>query len=122
MTRNKDWKLQEVEDVETTLDDSGLYVIINRVVETRTFKDREADVVRVRADLMKQAPGDDYHEPIVSFIGSANAVRKHLIRFLDNAGLGFTLADVHHSISREHASYIGYELLRAETDRAYVQD
>ncbi len=94
------------------MDDSGVYVVINRVVDTVTHKQYAGERVRVRADLMTAKD-----EPIVSFIGTANAVRKHLIHFLaEYLNLRWT------AFSREHASYIGCELLRAETDPQYVQD
>lgn len=116
------WELREVKDIEATLDDSGVYVVINRVVTERTFKDIVGDVVRVRADLMARVEADtankvvaaDTDEPIVSFIGDANAVRKHLIAYIEQHCCP--------PFSHEHASYIGYELLRAETDPHYVQD
>ena len=89
------WTLTEVQDTDCLMDDSGVYVTIHRV----------------RADLM-----DCNDEPITSFIGTANAVRKAVIRFLTGAG------PIGYLISAEHASYIGYELLRAETDPKFVQD
>lgn len=102
-----DWELVEVEDVECTVDDSGLHVVINRVVTPRT--EGTACTFRIRADLMQ---ADD---PIVSFIGTANNVRKHLIQYIfENYGCAV--------ISTEHASYLGYELHRAETTPNYVQD
>ena len=112
------WELKKVEDIECTMDDSGVYVVINRV-KVGSFDHRFDDypmLTAVRADLMTAS-----HEPIMSWQGSANAVRKHLIRFLaDPQNFG---ADIRiHRLSLEHASYIGYELLRAETDRHYVQD
>ena len=106
------WELREVSDVECTLDDSGVYVTIHRIVRSETHKEYYGTHILVRADLMTVD-----NEPIVSFIGTANAVRKHLIRFLMNDETGH-----YPCISQEHASYIGYELLRAETDPNYVQD
>ena len=110
------WELKEVEDIDCTMDDSGVYGIINRRVEKRNFKDRIGDVIRVRADLMQIDPDHTSRcdEPIVSFIGSADAVRKHLMRYL-------TVMRIN-PISLEHASYIGRELERAETKWDYVQD
>jgi len=96
------WELREVKDTECTMDDSGVYTVIHRTADGR-----------VRADLMAVKGS----EPIVSFIGTANAVRKALIRYLSNNRIG-----THPYISQEHASYIGYELLRAEMDPNYVQD
>ena len=75
------------------------------------------DIVRVRADLMT-TKGDEYAS-VMSWIGTANNVRKHLIQFVRmNTRIGSPLF----FISLEHASYIGYELLRAEMDENYVQD
>ncbi|KKM96265.1 hypothetical protein LCGC14_1179770 [marine sediment metagenome] len=111
-----DWELREVDDVEATLDGSGLYVVINRVVGS-AMEPTNRDIIRVRADLMTSAGvnGKNFDEPIMSFIGTANNVRKHLIAFLQAEGYTVIL-------SHEHASYIGYELHRAETDEHYVQD
>ena len=104
------WELREVDDVECVLDDSGLYVVINRFETERTFKDMADTVITVRADLMTAD-----HEPLMSWQGSANAVRKALARYLEE----------YHGInhpSMEHMSYIGYELLRAEITPHYEQD
>jgi len=107
------WELKEVDDVECQLDDSGVYVVINRIVERRADGDYIREFVKVRADLMTAD-----NEPLVSFVGSANAVRKHLIRFLNYRSWQRTKQ----FISLEHASYIGYELLRAEKQEGFVQD
>lgn len=118
------WQLHHVEEMECTLDDCGYHVVINRIEKQRVFKDRAATLVTVRADLMgreyidSSGPSDRPMRPvpIVSFQGSANAVRKYLIRYITDrfASLGYP--------SPEHASYIGYELLRAELTPHYVQD
>ena len=108
------WELRKVDDVDCQLDDSGVHVVINRVVEHRVDGDYAADFVKVRADLMS-AEG----EPIASFIGSANAVRKHLIRFMEEYP---SKTANRRKISTEHASYIGYELLRAELTERFIQD
>ncbi len=105
------WELKRVMDVEATMDDSGVYVVINRHLEKQGREASAPWIVHVRADLMTG------QTPIMSFIGSANAVRKHLIAFLTGRTDGRAW-----NISKEHASYIGYELLRAETDPNYVQD
>lgn len=109
------WELRQAGDIDCTLDASGVYVAIHRVVRTEVHKEHSGQVVRVRADLMTSAG-----EPIVSFIGTANNVRKHLLTFL--ALFCWEICTEGHMISHEHASYIGYELLRAETDEHYVQD
>ena len=118
------WELREVQDTECTMDDSGVYVVVHRVVTTETHKEYSGERVSVRADLMGQryvdssgstdGPTEDY--AIMSWVGTANAVRKALIRFMADPMVrtGY--------LSPEHASYIGYELLRAETDSNYVQD
>ena len=128
------WELREVSDVEYTLDDSGVYVVVHRVERKETHKEYAGVRVLVRADLMQEGlnmkdaadpifnPNPTTDEPIISFIGTANAVRKHLIRFLvdhEREGEQFTVG---WPISHEHCSYIGYELLRAETDPNYMQD
>lgn len=110
--QNPAWRLIEVNDVEFTPDDSGVYVIINRVCTQQIHKEYAGEIVRVRADLMQSGT----HEPIVSFIGKADNVRKHLIRFLQEHFGG-----LNHP-SMEHASYIGWELHRAEVDPNYVQE
>lgn len=110
------WELRHVEDTEAVLDDSGVYVIINRVETPETHKEYSGIRVSVRVDLMQDnGPTDD--EPIMSFEGSANAVRKALIRFIHDY-----IASPSRYLSTEHASYIGYELLRAELTPGYVQD
>lgn len=114
------WKLHEVSDIDATIDDSGLYVVINRVVTRGVHKEYAGEIVTVRADLMQTDPSGGPTHGLVSFVGKANAVRKHLIRFIvDNFLLSqqSTMA-----FSSEHASYIGYELLRAENTEGYVQD
>ncbi len=104
------WTLVEASDTECLMDDSGVYVTIHRIETTETHKEYSGQRVTVRCDLM--ASGD---EPVKSWIGSANAVRKAVIRFLADVWWG-------DPISAEHASYIGYELMRAETTENYVQD
>ena len=120
------WKLIKAEPMEATMDDSGVYVVINRIVTDEvheTYKGKRTyveQIVRVRADLMGTGTNADLvgDVPIVSFIGKANDVRKHLIRFIKTYSGLPSLA----KLSWEHASYIGYELHRAETDPNYVQD
>ena len=114
------WELKEVSDVDCTLDNSGVYVVVNRVVRIKTHKEYSGERVLVRADLMAtgQNFGQNRDEPIMSFIGSANNVRKHLIRFIKVYSGIPSIA----MLSWEHASYIGYELHRAESDPNYVQD
>ena len=102
------WELREVGDIECTLDGSGIYVVIHRVVEKLVHKGIAGEIIRIRADVMT-----DGGEPLVSFIGRADNVRKAVVRWL-NEQCYFP--------SLEHASYIGWELHRAETDPNFVQD
>ncbi len=114
------WELRKVEDIECTLDDSGVYAVVNRMVHLP-----QSPVV-VRLDLMRtsskesamswNSTGND--EPIMSFVGTANNVRKAVIGYLRYP----CLSNGAPTISLEHASYIGYELHCAETDPNYVQD
>lgn len=95
----ENWKLQNVDNIEYTPDKSGIYVLINWIV------DKES----VRLDIMS-----DNHEPIQSFCGKAENVRKAVMRYLSD-GLNF--------VSLEHAAYIGNELTKADFMRIdYVQD
>lgn len=111
------WKLEQVEPIDCIIDDSGVYTVIHRVAKAETHKEYSGERILVRVDVMVDDGDND--EPIRSFIGNGNDVRKAVIAFLidefilyDNAGL----------ISAEHASYIGYEIARAEADTNYVQD
>ncbi len=109
------WQLIPVEDTEAVLDDSGVYVVVHRIETPETHKEYAGVRVSVRADLMQvddDSLGDV--EPIMSFSGTASAVRKALIRFIAH--------DSPRTISWEHAAYIGYELLRAELTPNYQQD
>lgn len=104
------WELKHVVDVECTMDDSGLYTVIHRVIRPDLHKEYAGERIEVRADLMTAE-----NQPLMSWQGTANNVRKHLIAYIHSI-FGFC------QISMEHASYIGYELHRAETDENYVQD
>ena len=118
------WELRHVEDTEAILDNSGVYVVIHRIERTETHKGYSGIRVSVRADLMGIVTTESIttqrpDEPIMSFQGSANAVRKALIRFLDQTppwNYGIKV------ISLEHTAYIGYELHRAESTPNFVQD
>ena len=98
------WKLIEAMPIEATLDDSGVHVVIHRIANRIVTCE---GLACVRADLM------DSDEPIVSFIGPAENVRKHLMKYIREST---------YFISCEHASYIGAELYRASIDPAYCQD
>jgi len=95
----KAWQLQNVDNTEYIPDTSGVYVLIYWQNKTNT----------ARLDIIS-----NNHEPIQSFAGTANNVRKHAIRFLSDNG---------YNVSLEHASYIGLELEKADNMRIdYVQD
>lgn len=102
---DRQWQLIRVDPTERIQDESGAYVLINW--------DRSTDSVRL--DVFT-AGG----EPLVSFVGYADDVRKHTMRWLtQTAEAGGTMG----SASLEHAAYIGAELERADTERIdYVQD
>ena len=97
------WKLIKAMPIKATMDNSGVHVVIHRMRIQAT----EEGLACVRADLM------DSDEPIVSFIGPAENVRKHLMKYIREST---------YFISCEHASYIGAELYRASIDPAYCQD
>ena len=102
------WKLVHTTPIECTMDDSGVYTVINRIEEHDSHTGITIVDVSVRCDIMTSDG-----EPLISFQGSANDVRKYVIAY--NTGLM-------PAMSLEHASYIGWELHRAETDPNYVQD
>jgi hypothetical protein len=104
-----DWKLIECEDVPCTLDNSGVYTVINRVVNPKWQTKTD---VKIRVDIM----GSHLDQPLISYQGEANAVRKAVI-----AWLTLNQRDFNQAISSEHASYIGYEIMRARSEENYVQ-
>ena len=107
------WKLNQSTETEYNADNSGVYAIINRVTEVEYTKGVRTQSESVRLDILRESD----NEPVQSFIGSANAVRKDTVRYLKRiAG-----PRIHCNISKEHASYIGYELARAEIVENYVQ-
>ena len=91
-----DWQLIEVEHVEWQPDDSGYHVLVHR-----------PGPFTVRVDVMED------EEPIISFTGNADNVRKTLMRWF--------AAQAAPWISREHAAYIGAEIARAEYIANYKQ-
>ena len=116
-----EWDLRHVDDTEAVLDDSGVYVVVHRIETPETHKEYSSVRVSVRADLMSKdsdpitGPVEEAAACIMSFQGSAVAVRKALARYLE----------VNHGIthpSLEHMAYIGYELHRAESTPQFVQD
>lgn len=109
-----DWKLNKVEDIECTMDNSGVYTVINRVMETKYGKGAGTVLLGIRVDIL----ATDGNLPLQSFQGTGNAVRKHVIRWLNEYEYRI-IPDKWVSI--EHASYIGYEIARAEADQHYIQ-
>lgn len=102
------WGLIECEDRECTMDNSGIYTVINRVKQTDVHKQYANTNILIRVDIMSSADN-----PLVSIQGKANAARKAVIAWI-------TLHAVM-PISTEHASYIGYEIMRARSEENYVQ-
>ncbi len=107
-----EWELKEVEHVDCTLDDSGIYTVINRTSKTEWSRGYSHTTVKIRVDILTTAD----NTPLISFIGDGNDVRKAVMKWLE---LGFRQRP--DSISTEHASYIGYEISRAMSDVNYVQ-
>ncbi len=107
--KTSEWGLVEVESIDCTMDNSGLYVTINRIKSDKTHKQYQDSRVFVRCGIMTTKD-----IPLVSFQGPENDVRKHTIRWIKDFW--------HLEISTEHASYIGRELFRAVHDFNYVQD
>lgn len=107
------WELKEVTPKECMMDDSGLYCVVNRVVKTVVHKEHSGEIVAVRVDIMDT----EAQEPLMSFVGNANDVRKHVIDYLMHQHV-----DTKFPITREHASYIGYEIARAAAEPDFIQD
>jgi hypothetical protein len=92
------WQLNRVDDIKYTPDNSGVYVLINWDLQTDS----------VRLDVMTSD-----NDPLISFAGKAENVRKHTMRFLSDNKI---------PVSLEHASYIGREIERSDNERIdYVQ-
>lgn len=92
------WELRKCENIEWQQDSSGYYTLVNYVGNGN-----------VRLDIMSID-----NNPLISFEGTAIAVRKNAMRYLDETCINLSL---------EHAAYIGYELLRCDCERElYVQD
>ncbi len=115
----KQWELIEAVPIECTMDNSGIYTVINRVKSNKTHKQYADTTVLIRCDIILSSiqPGNlrvpQTDIPLVSFIGRENDVRKHVIQWIGLEGI---------NLSAEHASYIGYELMRAKHDFNYTQD
>ncbi len=92
-----EWKLIKVNETEWKQDTSGIFTLISYCPDGT-----------VRLDVMTTK-----YEPVISFQGKAEDVRKVAVRWLPS---GYSW------ISLEHASYIGSELARAELLKTeYVQ-
>lgn len=91
------WELITVNEIDCTMDNSGIYTVINRTPNND-----------IRLDIMTTD-----HEPVQSFAGTANNIRKHVVKWLFDHCI---------IISSEHSSYIGYELARAQADKDFIQD
>ena len=92
------WKLINVPKTEWRQDDSNYHSLINCV-------DNGID----RLDLMLHV-----QEPVISFQGQADDVRKAAMQYIDENCC---------NISAEHAAYIGSELTKAEVlEEMYVQN
>ena len=101
------WELIEAVDIECTMDNSGVHTVINRL--DHGYANKGGPIIRV--DIMNQVD-----EPLVSYQGEANAVRKAVI-----AWLTINARWLIYPISSERASYIGYEIMRAQSEENYVQ-
>lgn len=111
------WELEKVEKIDCTMDDSGVYTVINRVMETNYGHGAGTVLKAIRVDVMTDNHGENADFPLRSFIGPGNDVRKRVIAWLWDRPL-----EQANCISSEHASYIGYEIARAMIDENYVQD
>ena len=110
--KTMNWQLVNVtEEPEWVQDESGVYVIISRL--PADIPHPQYVVRDVRLDLMRDngLPG-----PIRSWQGSAKAVRKAVMQWLefDHPDIGW--------LSAEHASYIGEQLALAAVLSDFVQD
>lgn len=92
------WQLVKCENIEWKQDKSGYYTLINYVGNGL-----------IRLDIMSVD-----NNPLMSFEGTAEAVRKNAMQYADENCF---------NLSAEHAAYIGYELLRCDMQRKlYIQD
>ena len=102
------WALTEVAYTEWTQDQSGVYVIVNRICQKMTHKEYIGQTVSIRVDVMS-----DKDIPLHSFVGPAHDVRINVLRWLEDNG---------YKLSLEHAGYIGSEIERANMDLHYIQE
>ncbi len=102
------WELHKVKDVPTIIDETTtLYTVIHRNSVTETHKQYTGKRDLVRVDVM-----DSDNEPVISFQGTGDDVRRAVLQWWELEG---------HSITADHAGYIGYEIHRAMVDPDYVQ-
>ena len=95
------WELNKISHLDWIQDDSGYYTYIHSI-----------EIGVVRLDIMTTD-----NDPVVSFQGKADDVRKAVMRWFEDKNL------LIHIISLEHAAYIGAELAKAEIlGIDYVQD
>lgn len=108
------WKLNKADDIECLMDDSGVYTIITRIAVRETHKEYAGTRISVRVDIITDHTINEtcVDEPLQSFIGIGDNVRKHTIRWIKENNI---------KISLEHASYIGAECERAMLEPHFVQ-
>lgn len=79
------WELKEVEYVERTMNESGVYTVIHRIVKTETHKEYSGERIFVRVDVHITANA----EPIQSFTGDGKlAYREQVQRPYARSRLG----------------------------------
>lgn len=105
LVESNDWQLTNVDDIAWTSDNSGVYCLINWQVQTDT----------VRIDFMTE----NTHNPIISFAGKSDNVRKAVGIWIDSRISQKTIMQ----FSAAHIAYIGSELQKADIFRIdYIQD
>ena len=108
------WELIEVTtEPEWQQDGSGVYVVVHRVEEPSVHKGISGVRIAVRVDLMTCSTD----EPLRSWIGDSEAVRKAVMQWIDGPAPRGSIC----RLSGEHAAYIGSEIARAASDPNYVQ-
>lgn len=102
---NFNWQLQNVDHIDWTSDNSGVYCLIYWQVKTNT----------VRIDFLSS----DNNDPIISFAGESDNVRKAVGIWIDSR-ISQKTSD---KFSAAHIAYIGSELQKADIFRIdYIQD
>lgn len=107
-----EWELERVGTPadDCTVDESGVHCLIHRIDTRHWSKGYSHVVVTVRVDVMETAS----QTPLRSFVGDGNDVRKAVVNWMEHY--------MALPVSLEHASYIGWECLRAEMEENYKQD